>query len=173
MTTSRLKTEIGMLSKRANIYIIFGSGITLVAGGFLFNTVQELLVLFNSSKQELDSGLSSLEITSLVIRFSIVVFIEIFAVYYLKLYRNIMENIKYYQNEITNIEMKALSFYTAEKGDCSESFKNLSVELSKTERNFVIDKNKTTIDLERNKQDSTHLKSTAEGIAKIVSSVKS
>lgn len=172
MATTRLKAEIAQLSKRADIYIIFGSGITLIGGAFLYFTVQELLKVYEISGTQENVGITASDVFSVIIRFSIVVFIEIFAFYYLRLYRNIMENIKYYQNEITNIEMKILSLHALEGSDCSESLKALTTELAKTERNFVIDKNKTTIDLERNKLESDFIKSSTDNFVKLIKSVK-
>jgi len=172
MATSRLKEEIAQLSKRANIYIIFGSAITLFAGVFLYFTVQDLLGLYNSETGSPETAFTSMDILSLGIRFSIVVFIEIFAFYYLRLYRNIMENIKFYQNEITNVEMKILALHAVENGECGESLKILASELSKTERNFVIDKNKTTIDIEKSKLDKDIMKSSTDSIVKIFKTIK-
>jgi len=172
MATTRLQTEIAQLSKRADIYIIFGSGITLIGGLFLYFTVQELLEVYKVSGSKVDTGLTASDIFSVVIRFSIVIFVEVFAFYYLRLYRNIMENIKYYQNEITNVEMKILSLHALEGSNCSESLKILTSELAKTERNFVIDKNKTTVDLERNKLETDFFKSSTDNFVKLVKSIK-
>jgi len=173
MATARLKAEIAQLSKRADIYIIFGSGITLIGGVFLYFTVQELLGAYSVSGSQDSVSINASDVFSVVIRLSIVVFIEVFAFYYLRLYRNIMENIKYYQNEITNIEMKILSLHALEGSDCNESLKALTSELAKTERNFVIDKNKTTVDLERNKLESDFFKSSTDNFVKLVKSIKS
>jgi hypothetical protein len=173
ITTTRLKAEIAQLSKRADIYIIFGSGITLIGGVFLYFTVQELLEAYSVSSSQGNASINASEIFSVVIRLSIVVFIEVFAFYYLRLYRNIMENIKYYQNEITNIEMKILSLHALEGSNCNESLKALTSELAKTERNFVIDKNKTTVDLERNKLESDFFKSSTDNFVKLIKSIKS
>lgn len=170
MVTTRLRTEIAQQSKRADIYIIFGSGITLIAGAFLYFTVQEILDVYKVNNA--NAGITISDIFSIVVRFSIVIFIEVFAFYYLRLYKNIMDNIKYYQNEITNIEMKILSLHSVENSSCNESLKILTSELAKTERNFVIDKNKTTVDLERSKLESDFFKSTTDNIVKLLKSVK-
>ncbi len=171
MVTTRLRSEIAQQSKRADIYIVFGSGITLIAGAFLYLTVQEILGVYKVNNA--NTGISGSDMFSIAVRFSIVVFIEVFAFYYLRLYKNIMDNIKYYQNEITNIEMKVLSLHSVENSSCNDSLKIIIGELAKTERNFVIDKNKTTVDLERSKLESDFFKSTTDNIVKLLKSVKS
>lgn len=170
LATTRLKREIELLSKRANIYIAFGSAITLAAGVVLYFTVQDILNLYPAKGHEIDKTITSADIFSMVIRLSIVIFIEVFAFYYLRLYRNLIDDIKFYQNEITNIEMKILSMHTAESEECK---KILVSELAKTERNFIISNKQTTIDLERQKKDFDILKSSTESIIKIIKSVKS
>ncbi|MDP2514765.1 hypothetical protein Q8W15_12310 [Photobacterium damselae subsp. piscicida] len=44
--TSRLKTEIEQLSRKANIYIAFGSAITIGAAFILYYTVNDLSTYF-------------------------------------------------------------------------------------------------------------------------------
>lgn len=172
IVTSRLKNEIAQLSKRADIYIVFGSAITMMAGLFLYFTVQEFLELYNSKAGTDKIAWTMYDTLAIAVRFSIVLFIEVFAFYYLRLYRNIMENIKFYQNEITNIEMKILSLHTLEGEKCNESLKILITELSQTERNFVIDKNKTTVDIEKSKLESDFAKSSTDNIVKMVKAIR-
>lgn len=168
--TSRLKKEIELLSKRANIYIIFGSAITLGAGLVLYFAVNDILNLYPIKITKEQSIITAIDVFSVAIRLSIVIFIEIFAFYYLRLHKNILEDIKFYQNEITNIEMKILSMYVA----VSDESKNLLVsELAKTERNFIISNKQTTINIEKRKYDTDIFKSTADSITKIIKSVKS
>ncbi|CEO41956.1 hypothetical protein [Photobacterium kishitanii] len=210
IVTQRLRTEIALLSKRSDIYIVFGSSLTIIAGFVLFFTVQGILSIpiekqgalptptvkqevlptptvkqevlpTPTVKQEVlkdninitnNDTLTKHDILSLTTRFSIVIFIEVFAFYYFRLYRNIMENIKFYQNEITNIEMKLLALHAAEGINDPDALKVLSHELVKTERNFVIDKNKTTVDIERSKQDTNIFSSATENLVKLIKSIK-
>ena len=116
--------------------------------------------------------LTKQDILSLIARFSLVIFIEVFAFYYFRLYKNIMVDIKFYQNEITNIEMKLLALHAVEDKNDLDTLKILSSELIKTERNFVIDKNKTTIDIERYKQDTNIFSSATENLVKLIKSIK-
>lgn len=164
-TTQRINFEIQLERRRSTIYIMFGSMITMVAGYVLYDTVQHII--------NIQAPTDSVDIKTLIIRFSIVIFIEIFAFYYLRLYSRISDNIKFYQNEMTNVEMKSLCFYALKTEEITDEAKTaILVELSKTERNFVIDKNKTTVDLERSKLDSNMIKSTISDIAKITRNLK-
>ncbi|MBE9399535.1 hypothetical protein IOQ59_19915 [Pontibacterium sp. N1Y112] len=174
IATSRLKEEVEALSKRANVYIVIGSVITIGSGVLLYGAIQDMIGSSSGlSSPSHDVTLGANEILSISTRLSIVVFAEVFAFYYLRLYREIMANIKYYQNEITNIEMKILALHAVESGNCTESLKVLSEELAKTERNFVIDKGKTTIDLERTRLDSDVVTKSLESFTKVIKGVKS
>jgi hypothetical protein len=82
-------------------------------------------------------------------RISLVIFIEVFAFFFLKLYRSNLDNIRYYHNEMTNIEMKIISLKSSILNADKETINEVIKELSKTERNFVIKKGETTIELER------------------------
>jgi len=166
---SRLTIEISQLSRRANVYISIGTAITFVAGYFLYLAAQD--------SYESISSLTSTDPTQLIqpkflatviIKISIVVFIEIFAFYFLKLHKDLMENIKYYQNEITNIDLKIAGLSAAENSD--ECIKIAVEELLKTERNFLIKDKHTTIELERRKQDSSFTADLAETILKLIKS---
>lgn len=148
---SRLTGEILQLSKRANIYISIGTVITCIAGYALYLTAQDTYQYISlSSQNSFQEILQPKIIIGLAVKLSIVVFIEIFAFYFLKMHREIMENIKYYQNEITNIDLKIAGLSASES---SEECMAIAVkELLKTERNFLIKQKHTTVELEKNKQ---------------------
>lgn len=170
LATTRLRTEIELLSKRANIYIVFGSAMTLAAGVVLYLTVQDVLGLYSAGDLAMRAEVTAVDMLSMATRFSVVIFIEVFAFYYLRLYKGLGEDIRFYQNEITNIEMKILSMFVAESEDSKNS---LVCELAKTERNFIISNKQTTIDLERRKRDFDVIKSSADSVVKIIKSAKS
>jgi hypothetical protein len=46
-------------------------------------------------------------------RITTVIFVEVFAFFFLRLYRNGLLEVKYYQNELTNLTMHALAIETA------------------------------------------------------------
>ncbi|TOK86950.1 hypothetical protein CGI08_23320 [Vibrio parahaemolyticus] len=172
--TNRLKQEIEVLSRRANIYIVLGSGITLFAGAILFFIVNDIANIISVRKSESANLVTNQDWFSLVSRFSIVVFVEIFAFYYLRLYRNMMDNIKFYQNEITNIEMKLMAAQTVQSLNVQndQALNTLISSLSNTERNFVIDKGKTTVDIESRKLDNSITNSVFNNVHKLTKTIR-
>jgi hypothetical protein len=81
----------------------------------------------------------------------------VFAYFFLRLYKNGLEDIKYYQNEITNIDAKvtALSYISQNK---NAALTKLVIEsLAKTERNFRMKKGETTLGLERERLEKNEL----------------
>lgn len=54
-------------------------------------------------------------------RLTLVVFIEIFAYFFLRLYKSSLTEIKYFQNEMTNIEAKFIALYIALESDNQET----------------------------------------------------
>ena len=95
----RLFTEVEKLSSRANLNLAIGAGASLVAIIILGVTVwvkpEELIK-------------TSDIISYLLPRVSLVIFIEIFAFFFLRLYKTTLGDIKYYQNELTNIDFKVI-----------------------------------------------------------------
>ncbi|THJ39097.1 MULTISPECIES: hypothetical protein [Aeromonas] len=172
--TDRLQKEIEQLTRGANIYITFGSAITVGAAAILFYTVTDLSSYFNSPFSDTKTALTSTDWFSVISRFSIVVFVEVFAFYYLRLYRSTMDTVKYYQNEITNIEMRLMAIYSLQTlaTPDSVSASTLISSLSNSERNFVIQKGQTTVDLEKQKIDSTQISSIFDGITKLTKVVR-
>lgn len=138
-TKRRLIREIQDLSRRGNLNLILGITTTLSGLGVLGYAV------FNSP---ISSNYTEL-LAHFVPRVSLVLLIEVFAYFFLKLYKQSLGEIKYFQNELTNVESKHLAFEIAVR-DGDQGLRSLIVEeLAKTERNFVLSKDQTTVELER------------------------
>ena len=148
---TRLKSEIELLTKRANINLIIGSIITVAALGLLgYFVVKED---FNSP--------DILNVTlHFIPRLSLVIFIELFSFFFLKLYRTSLSEIKYYQNELTNIETQQLALSTATSFGSEKDISIIINQLCTVERNFKLQKGETTVDLEKNKLETNNLKDT-------------
>lgn len=142
--TARLGTEATNLAKRGNLNLFLGMSTTLLGLGALAYSVyqspssqspQELLVYF-------------------IPRISLVLLIEIFAYFFLSLYKQSLGEIKYFQNEITNIQAKQLAVsLTTSRGDSTLTTK-VADSLATTERNFILTKDQTTLELERERINS-------------------
>jgi len=135
----RLGREVQDLAKRGNLNLILGIFTTLVGLSVLGYSVFYSPV--TQSPQEL--------IAYFLPRISLVVLIEIFAYFFLRLYKQSLSEIKYFQNEITNIESRQLALHITMRFDDLALRSKVVEDLSKTERNFILGKDQTTVDLER------------------------
>jgi hypothetical protein len=161
----RLIKETGNLSRRANLNLVIGFLTTLGAGGLLLYLVFRLpLDLAGIPKEEYLWRI----LAHYLPRFFTIVFIEIFAFFFLRLYKSGLSDIKYYQNELSNVELKLASLKAALAIDDAESTKLVIAELSKTERNFVLKSGETTIELEKLKTEKGNMKYIVEQIASII-----
>jgi len=101
----RLEEEIVNLTRRANLNVVIGILVTLVAGiGLVAAVFYHPLDLETASAH----GDSWRVIAHYVPRLSLIIFAEVFAYFFLKLYRTSLADIKYFQNEISNIDLKGI-----------------------------------------------------------------
>jgi hypothetical protein len=88
-------------------------------------------------------------VESFVPRLSLVIFIELFAYFFLRLYKDTLSEIKYFQNEITNIESKHLAVAMAISNNSDEGLIHSIDSLLSTERNHILNKGQTTVEIEK------------------------
>ena len=145
---ARLQREISDLRLRSNINLLIGMSIT--AGGLylLWSTVDivdasELLKQLASEGTESDGKFLKNLILPIVPRILLIIFVELFAYFFLRLYRDGLSEIKYFQNELTNIESKLVSVEFAYITNQTDALKSALEALSSTERNFILEKNQT------------------------------
>jgi molybdopterin converting factor small subunit len=138
-TRYRLEQELQALTKRGNLNLTLGIFTTMVGIVFLgyavFNppavlTAPELFLYFAP-------------------RVSLVVLIEVFAYFFLRLYKQSLGEIKFFQNEMTNIEAKYLALQVVLRADDPALYSKIVEALAETERNFILAKGQTTVELER------------------------
>jgi len=98
--------------------------------------------------------------TQYISRISIVFLIEIFAFFFLRLYSQTLGELRYTHNEITNIEMKIVGLQIAIAVQDKKGLTAAIENAIKTERNFILDKGKTTVDLERYRRDVDYVAQT-------------
>jgi len=143
-TIERLKEELFALSKRGNLNLSLGI-VTTITGLVLLGI---FLLTGKAPTPDINQF-----IVNFVPRISLVVFIEVFAYFFLRLYKSSLSEIKYFQNEITTIESKYLALKVAISDGESANIQTILDQLSKTERNFILDKGQSTVELERSKID--------------------
>ncbi len=137
----RLSREAQDQAKRGNLNLILGIFTTLVGV-----TVLGYSVFYAPIGQTADQLLAYF-----VPRVSLVLLIEVFAYFFLRLYKQSLTEIKYFQNEITNIQSRQLATHIASANDDSALRSLVVEELIKTERNFILSKDQTTVELERDR----------------------
>lgn len=143
----RLLLEIDALGRRGNLNLGVGAGITLLGVAILATTV--------FYEPYMASDVIGL-ISHYVPRLSLIILIEIFAYFFLGLYRAGLSEIKYFQNEVTNIEAKQIALQASlEVGD-NAILSNVVSRLSETERNHILTNDQTTVEIEKAKLESEH-----------------
>lgn len=155
----RLRREISDLRLRSNINLLIGMSIT--AGGLylLWTTVSmvdasDLLKKLASEGNESNGKFLKNLVLPLAPRILLVVFVEIFAYFFLRLYKEGLSEIKYFQNELTNVESKLSAVQFSHLTGNQDALKVAIESLSKTERNFVLEKGQTTVELEQAESES-------------------
>lgn len=152
----RIEREIRDLRLRSNLNLLIGMFITGLGLYMLWETVGQIEYATGGKLvvPRVDFDLARDLMLPIVPRVSLVIFIEIFAFFFLRLYRDGLSEIKYFQNELTNIESKMIAVEVSLIWADSESLKVALDSLAKTERHFILQKGQTTVDLERAKAES-------------------
>lgn len=148
-TERRIENEIKALNKKSNVNLTIGVITTASAVIFLFYVSLNLAHTFTD-------WLSF--ISYFIPRLTLVIFIEVFSFYFLKLYKTNLNEIQYYQNEMTDIEFKIVSLKSALLGQDEEFLKQLLSEVIKIDHNKIIKKDETTIEIEKYRAENENSK---------------
>ncbi len=149
----RLLSETYTLRKRANLSLTIELGITGIGVSILFTGIQSVeeaqaLLALAPSGDRYSSIVNGL-IIPMAPRLGLVLLIEIFAYFFLRLYKENLAESKYFQNELTNVQLKMAAIHVAGSSGLERSLGDALLSLSSTERNFILRKDQTTVDLER------------------------
>lgn len=142
----RIEKEIARLTKIGNINLSIGFFTTFMAIFFLGFT------LTSNETIKLDTQSYLFHI---IPRITLSLFIELFSFFFLKMYKENINTIKYFNNERTNIELKFIALKTALLEEKDDSTEYVIKQLSITERNFILKKDESTVELAKHKQEST------------------
>jgi hypothetical protein len=105
-------------------------------------------------------------------RFFAILFINLLVVFFLRLYRQNLHDIKYFQNELSNIDSKLIALYYAKNDDNKEIYYFILKELGKTDRNHILKKGETTVELEKFKCDKSEHYSLMDLISQLLQKLK-
>ncbi|KWV58209.1 hypothetical protein AS156_36020 [Bradyrhizobium macuxiense] len=140
---NRLQEEVDALGRRANINLAIGSAVSAVGLAILTWFVW-------TATSELSSGSSATDVgVRFLIRLTLAAFVQLFAYFFLRLYRYSLFEIKYFQNEMTNAQFRLLALFSVAKDGDTKAVEKIAFEFAKTERNFVLKKGETTVAIQR------------------------
>jgi hypothetical protein len=153
-TKARLSLEIRNQGLRSNLNLVIGMVVTSIGVYLLWDMVSALgATTILTQAGILDSVFYKNMILRLVPRISLVLFIEIFAYFFLRLYKEGLSEIKYFQNELTNVDLKFVALMASNILTLNDAMIDVIKEYGKTERNYILKKGQTTVDLEKNRLD--------------------
>lgn len=135
---SRLKNEAASLERKAILNVLIGTisaiGVIIFSYYFISNFANQDYIKY-------------IPIAATILA------IEIFAFFFLKLYRKCLDDIKFYQNEISNLECRRTGYLACITSDSKIEY--FLQQMICTERNFVLKKGETTIDAQRTAVDDS------------------
>ncbi|MBC3210270.1 hypothetical protein HU755_26040 [Pseudomonas sp. SWRI111] len=154
-STFRIEVEIDAIARRGNLNLVAGVTMALIGIGtlsfFIFPETANILNLITSSvAAPANAPDSELEQTlKYVTRTALVLSIEVLAFFFLRLYKSNLEEMKYFQNELTNLESKYISLITSAKLERQDTTHKILLNFVETERNHILEKGQSTIELKK------------------------
>jgi len=130
-TTQRLEHYIVGLQKLAGRNLFYGAAVAI------FGVVILVLALVGFMEK---SDNDSIQLAEFGTRAVTAAFIQTSAFFFFNMYRSILNDIKYYQNELTNIELKLFALKFSKDQDNGLGIEQVLNALANTERNFILKK---------------------------------
>ncbi|MBM1310736.1 hypothetical protein JQT77_11210 [Sulfitobacter mediterraneus] len=149
----RLGEQGRVYGTRANLNLVTGLifcsfGLFILWASLFDITAPNLLNSSTSARNiEVDNWLGFFQ--SYLPRLSLVLIIELIGFFFLKLYTRTLDDIRYVQNELTNVEAKLIAMDMAILNNHSKGLSEALTQLAQTERNAIIGKNQTSIEIEK------------------------
>lgn len=134
-TKDRLLQQVSALGSRANLNLLIGLALAI--------TGVVILIIFVATSLERDKGFERF-IVDFLPRISLVLLIEVFSYFFLRLYKQGIDEIRYFQNEVTNGEMKLMAILVAQRFS-PEKVSGIITSLVNTERNFLVPKDQRLV----------------------------
>jgi hypothetical protein len=157
ITRERIKDSIISLQRRGAINLAVGVVVTVIGATMLWRFVVTDQV----------ATLAPIQYAMhFAPRLAIVALVQVFAFFFLKLYKLGLEEIKYFQNELTNIEQREVALSISILGDDQNLKADIVKHMAHNDRNSVLEKGQTTIDIEKAKLEAGG--STIEALKSII-----
>jgi hypothetical protein len=154
---------VGILLSALGIFFL---GVTVVPG--LFNR------MFGSASDLFPQTANITDITQFWIhylpRLALAVVLELFSYFFLNLYKANAAETRYYHNEISNIAARHSALMSASNPRDPDLLKLVVTELIRTERNGVLTKSQTTVEIARAKAEAESAKDLVTVITKLTES---
>jgi hypothetical protein len=169
----RFDIDMRRISRTSSINLALGFATTIFAITYLIYSLlltdqTTTLITYQIQKNTDVNIILALFLVKFLPRLSVSIFIELFSFFFLKMYKKNLDDIKYLNNERTNVELKLLSLNTAIINEDDETLSLILIELSKTERNFILKNGESTVEVEKNKLENSVYKDTLDSLSKIL-----
>lgn len=140
-SSARLSREVHDLAKRGNVNLVLGIITTLV--GLMILAITAFSIPQTQDMQNF--------VFFFTPRLSLVIMIEIFSYFFLKLYRQNLYEIKYFQNELTNIELIFFSTHLSMQTSDCQQINTIACKLADTDRNSNINYGQKNAEIENDR----------------------
>lgn len=154
---ARLEAEIAEVRRRGGINLAMGMSITILGLGILGYAVYAAPSIQASSTELAAYFLP---------RLSLVLVTEMFAYFFLRLYKLSMTETKYFQNELTGAEARALSILLASKQEAPALVASVAKSFASLDRNHVLEKGQTTVEIEQARIESDSMRGIAGAMSR-------
>lgn len=174
LATRRIEEELKRLIRSATTNLALGVAIAITGiialGIFVFPNIANLF--FSSAPLDFSTATTSAIALHYGSRFSLVISIEVLAYFFLRLHRTKLIEIKYYQNELTNLELKYISLAGALRSNDPNTYHKVIDTLSKTERNHILEKGQSTTELKKIEYEHNQLIAITKAMTSIIPKAK-
>lgn len=155
---NRFMSEIDALTRRGNFNLVIGIVTALIG----------VSVLIWSILAPLHTELNGF-LYEYMPRISLVIVIEIFAYFFLQLYKSSLTEIKYYQNEMTNLQAKLAAIKLSMKKGDDKTLAEVILKLVSTERNAILKKGETTAEIEKYRIEQQNVTNLSNKLSELLS----
>ena len=139
----RLRREVSALANRGTANLILGFLIAVLGIAMLFYFVEGM----KSSE-----GDPVAFVEGFLPRISVVMLIEVFAYFFLRLYSKSLDEIKHFQNEITNLEVRFMALRSSLHWGTERTVGEVIISMANTERNYVLRRGETALSRDQSKE---------------------